>query len=150
MAQRGRRAWRNPKALEADIEAYFQDCEEKGRPLTMQGLALWLGVERATVSYYTTGKRGPEFRTVFARALDRVRVWTVEQLYNPATHKGAAFVLERNFGYGGRGAEPPLLEDDAIDAAPAVPQIAVIPPDPSRDRLATVRWEPDAEGDSDQ
>ena len=44
MAGKGNpRRWRSAKALQAAVDAYFEECSEKGRVPSVAGLALALG-----------------------------------------------------------------------------------------------------------
>lgn len=68
--------FKNPKALQDKIDAYFQDVKDGNQTCTIMGLCLWLDVDRTVFWRYAQGQ-DEEVRTsllcnICARARDRV------------------------------------------------------------------------------
>ena len=103
--------WTDPAQLEADIQAYFDECEEgrevteltkrgevvtytKQRPPTLEGLADNLGTTGSTLRRYA---KRDEFYPIISRARNRIyRSWIergIDGSYNP---KIVALVLAAN------------------------------------------------------
>ncbi|WP_333664712.1 terminase small subunit [Desulfobacter postgatei] len=90
--------WPDPEALDIAIAEYFADCDERGAPYTIPGLAYSLGFidRRALIAY--AGR--PEFSDTIKRARARIERQRVENLVagNGST-PGQIFDLKNNFGY---------------------------------------------------
>ena len=90
-------AFNSPEEMQEKIDAYFAECKEEDRPLTMSGLAYALDVDRKTIVNYE--KKHKYFRTV-QRARQRVELYSEEQLFrNQGTVNGVKFSLTNNFGW---------------------------------------------------
>ena len=89
--------YKRQEELKKGIDAYFDMCDEKGRPYTMSGLAFSLGVDRVTLINY--GKRDLFF-TLVNDAKQRVQAQLEE---NALMGKGNAvftiFNLKNNYGW---------------------------------------------------
>lgn len=115
--------------LNRAINAYFKSCEEtwtaKGeKPPTITGLAIALGfstrkqltdfgkrveaIEQKLEEATTPEERNElairlekerELNEAIISAKTRVEAWNQEHLYNNVTYRGAAWTLERNFGF---------------------------------------------------
>ena len=89
--------YKTQEQLQEGIDAYFSKCDEDGRPYTMSGLALSLGIDRVTLINY--GK-SDLFFTLVKEAKDRVQAQLEE---NALLGKGNAtftiFNLKNNYGW---------------------------------------------------
>ncbi len=86
------------KDLEQAIDAFFKDCDKKGRPYTVTGLALALDTTRETLlDYEKNNPKLAEFSDAIKRAKLRVQNYAEIQLFgrNPT---GPIFAL-KNFGW---------------------------------------------------
>ena len=82
--------------MENRIELYFAECEGKGRPYTMSGLALALGTTRSLLLRYEY-KAG--FDRVIERAKEKVQNYAEEMLFSSKQVAGIIFNLKNNFGW---------------------------------------------------
>jgi hypothetical protein len=148
MAERGRLAFSSAEELQAAVDQYFDSClvigevdEESGdlpafkilRPPTLVGLSAALGINRRTLLRY--GDKG-ELSHVVSRARERVEEFAEMMLYSKEGHRGAAFTLAVNFGWGREDDDGP---DDLNGESPRVQRIL-----PPRELPAPVMFE---EGD---
>lgn len=89
--------YKTREQLQKGIDKYFKDCDEKGKPYTMSGLAYSLGIDRVTLINY--GKNDLFF-TLIKEAKDRVQAQLEE---NALMGKGNAtftiFNLKNNYGW---------------------------------------------------
>lgn len=89
--------YKTEEELAKGIEAYFNMCDEKEKPYTISGLALSLGIDRATLVRY--GDRDL-FATQIKNAKQRVQAQLEE---NALTGKGnptfTIFNLKNNYGW---------------------------------------------------
>ncbi len=88
----------SPEELQAKIDEYFHSFDEGGinrdKPITITGLALWLGTYRDVLCDY---QEKDEFSNTIKTAKLRVEQYAEERLYSgPAT--GPIFAL-KNFGW---------------------------------------------------
>lgn len=81
--------------LEQKIKKYFEECEEKGKPLTMSGLAYSLDMDRKTLLNYSKDEK---FFPTVKKAKDRVEVYAEERLFFPNA-TGVIFNLKNNFNW---------------------------------------------------
>lgn len=83
--------------MQAQIEAYFEECDERKMPYTVSGLARALNTNRMTLHNY--GKK-EEFSDVIEDAKARIEQSLEENMllgrYNAAT---AIFNLKNNYGW---------------------------------------------------
>jgi hypothetical protein len=87
--------YETPELLQADIDAYFEMCDEKDKPYTMSGLAIALDVDRKTITNYANRE---EFFPTIKRARNKVENYLEEKLFgNNVT--GVIFNLKNNFGW---------------------------------------------------
>jgi len=80
------------KLLRAEVDKYFERCEEEGGPPTPSGLALALGVRTSALS---DERLSPEQRRVLDRAMQRIEANTMEIMLTRGGVKGIENVLER-------------------------------------------------------
>lgn len=89
--------FKNAEELEKRIELYMQRCCERERPITMSGLASYLGVSRQTLVNYSYKD---EFVDTIKKARDMVQADMEERalcgLSNPTF---SIFSLKNNFGW---------------------------------------------------
>lgn len=80
------------------IVAYFAECEESKRPLTITGLALALGTDRDTLLDYQT-KRGDAFSDTIKNAKLVCQNYAEEELFRKGHQvAGVIFNLKNNYG----------------------------------------------------
>lgn len=85
----------NKEMLEAQIEAYFQDCDKRKVAYTMSGLAYYLGTTRAVILDYSAKE---EYGEIIARARSRCERFVEEMLLSGKNPIGAIFNLKNNYG----------------------------------------------------
>lgn len=89
--------YKNKEEIDQAIKAYFERCEETGKPLTMSGLAVWLDMDRRSLVNY--GNR-EEFFPSIKRARAMIEASTEERmLMNELNVTGAIFSLKNNYGW---------------------------------------------------
>lgn len=89
--------YKNKEEIDQAIRAYFERCEESGKPLTMSGLAVWLDMDRRSLVNY--GNR-EEFFPSIKRARAMIEASTEERmLMNELNVTGAIFSLKNNYGW---------------------------------------------------
>ena len=89
--------YKNVKAMQSDIDNYFKDCDENGRPYTVSGLAYALGTNRQTLLNY---EEKEEFFDTIKRAKARIELFNEELLYNKdVSTTGVIFNLKNNYGW---------------------------------------------------
>ena len=85
------------KALQKDIDKYFADCDESGKPYTVSGLAYALGTSRRTLLNYE--EREEYFHTI-KRAKDKIECYNEELLYSKdVSTTGVIFNLKNNYDW---------------------------------------------------
>ena len=88
--------FKSVEALEEMIEGYFCDCDEKGRPYTVSGLAVFLDCDRQTLLNYEKKK---EFFGTLSRAKTAIEAYAEECLFTARNTTGIQFNLKNNFGW---------------------------------------------------
>ena len=89
--------YKSVKAMQSDIDNYFKDCDENGRPYTVSGLAYALGTNRQTLLNY---EEKEEFFDTIKRAKARIELFNEELLYNKdVSTTGVIFNLKNNYGW---------------------------------------------------
>ena len=103
------------KQVEALIDEYFKECDERGAPYTLIGLSNKLDINRSTLYRYKdykacsnddiqgydslVDKTKAELCTIITRAVEHIEQYTVERLFDKDSYKGAQFLLACNYGY---------------------------------------------------
>lgn len=87
--------YKKKEELQEKIDSYFEECEKKGKPLTITGLALALGFNSRQALLNYQGKK--EFNDTITRAKARVEQYAEERLFDKAGANGAKFSLSNNF-----------------------------------------------------
>ena len=87
----------NPDEMQADINKYFEECEEKGKPKTVMGLVLALNMKsRSTLcDYERDGEFADTVKTAKAIVVDEVE----QRLLSGGNAGGAIFWLKNNGDY---------------------------------------------------
>lgn len=89
----------SPEALQAQVDAYFESFKAGGenerKPVTITGLALWLGTYRDVLCDY---QLKDEYSNTIKTAKLRAEQYAEEQLYIGKSATGPIFAL-KNFGW---------------------------------------------------
>lgn len=80
--------------LDQAILGYFQDCQEKNRPLTLAGLANALDVDRKTLLNYSHNE---EFFPSIKKAKSLCEQYAEEMLFQGKNVAGVIFNLKNNY-----------------------------------------------------
>ena len=83
----------NLQDLENGIDRYFSDCDEKGKPYTMSGLALSLNIDVKTLTNY--GQKEDYFPAIH-RARQKCIAYAEDRLFDKDGVQGAKFSLTNN------------------------------------------------------
>lgn len=90
-------AFNNVEELEEKIEAYYERCEVKEKPLTLSGLAVWIGIDRKTL--YNYSKKEAYFPTI-KKAKDKIQADMEERALNGDSNATfSIFSFKNNFGW---------------------------------------------------
>ena len=83
--------------LQEDINKYFAECDENGKPYTVSGLAYALGTNRQTLINYEDKK---EFVDTIKSAKAKIERFNEEMLYSKdVSTTGVIFNLKNNYGW---------------------------------------------------
>ena len=85
------------EVMQRDIDNYFDECNKKGKPYTVSGLAYALHTNRQTLINYEAKE---EFFDTIKRAKEKIEAYNEEMLYRkdvPTT--GVIFNLKNNYGW---------------------------------------------------
>lgn len=89
--------FKSVEELETSITNYFDDCAEKGKPLTVSGLAVALGTNRQTLLNYE-GK--PKYVDTIKKAKAVIEAFNEELLYSKDVPTiGVIFNLKNNYNW---------------------------------------------------
>ena len=104
MAGKGNpRRWRSAKALQAAVDAYFEECSENGRVPSVAGLALALGfMSRQALARYTDRmheENNDDYVVIITSAKTRIEEANIQLAYNKEASAGARFMLQNGFNY---------------------------------------------------
>lgn len=103
--------FKSPEELETKIQAYFDMCEEKNKPLTYAGLAFGLGIDRQTL--YNYAERDKFFDSI-KKARDRVTAY-IEEWAMEKGNAGTIFLM-KNYGYTDRQEVDTTIKGNFSDA----------------------------------
>lgn len=100
MAGKGNpRKYKNVEELQKGIDAYFEECDAKGEPYTVTGLALALDIDRSTLLRYEK-EFEEDYRVTVKKAKTKVEnnieKFSMMGKYNPTM---SIFNLKNNFGW---------------------------------------------------
>lgn len=87
--------YKTKEEMQEKIDAYFEECERKKKPLTITGLALALGFNSRQALLNYQGRK--EFNDTVTRAKARVEQFAEESLFYQGSANGAKFSLANNF-----------------------------------------------------
>lgn len=91
------RAFKNVKELEEMIIKYYERCELKEKPLTLSGLAVFIGIDRKTL--YNYGEKDEFFPTIKI-AKDIIQADMEERaLSGDSNATFSIFALKNNYGW---------------------------------------------------
>lgn len=85
------------EALKEKIDAYFAHCEEKEKPLTVSGLAVFLDCDRLTIINYSN--KDEEFFNTIKKAKQMIEAYAAESLHTKSSVAGIIFSLKNNYGW---------------------------------------------------
>ena len=88
--------FKSAEELQSAILAYFQNCAENKRPLTVTGLALALDTSRETLINY---EKKEEYFDTIQRAKLTIQNYVEEYLFTGKNIAGAIFNLVNNYGW---------------------------------------------------
>lgn len=83
-------------ALKKRVDSYFKKCDDEQMPYTMSGLALALGVSRATLKNYETVEYYG-FGNIIEMAKTKIENYMEKRLFDKKQCVGAIFALKNNF-----------------------------------------------------
>ncbi len=90
------RKFSSPEEIQKKIDDFFLDCEKRGKPITITGLALALDTTRETLMDYEYS-RGDDFSDAVKKAKLKVQRYAEEQLFEKGG-SGPIFAL-KNHGW---------------------------------------------------
>lgn len=89
--------YNNVEDMQIDIEQYFAECDENGKPYTVSGLAYALGTTRRTLLDY---QEKNEFSHTIKEAKAKIERFNEEMLYSrDVSTTGVIFNLKNNYGW---------------------------------------------------
>lgn len=89
--------YKNVEDMQIDIEQYFAECDENGKPYTVSGLAYALGTTRRTLLDY---QEKDEFSHTIKEAKAKIERFNEEMLYSrDVSTTGVIFNLKNNYGW---------------------------------------------------
>jgi hypothetical protein len=96
--------FKTAKALQEKIDAFFEDCEKKQKPLTITGLALALDTTRETLLEYEgevegREKKDPAYADTIKKAKLMCQNFAEQFLFSGRQVAGAIFNLKNNYGW---------------------------------------------------
>lgn len=113
----------NPKEVEKRIFEYFQICGENDMKPSMAGMALAIGVDRATLWSWSVGNtRGDTHYDTIKKAVQMLDAQMVDYMQNGKINPvSGIFLMKNNFGYKDQQEvvvkpEAPLGEQRDVDA----------------------------------
>ena len=78
------------------IDKYFIECDEKGKPYTMSGLAYALDMDRKSLLNYSKDEK---FLPTIKKAKLKIEQQLEESLYRLGNNSGIIFNLKNNYGW---------------------------------------------------
>lgn len=91
--------YKTPEELEQRISEYLIGCKKESRPLTVSGLATYLGLTTKTLRNYEKNYPGTEYAEIISIAKQMIETYTEESLFDNRSCSGAKFSLQNNFGW---------------------------------------------------
>lgn len=110
--------YKTQEQLQEGIDAYFAKCDVDGRPYTMSGLALALGLDRKTLVNYSERDL---FSTQIKNAKAKVEEQLEESLYRLGNNSGIIFNLKNNYGWADK-TEQVVTQENRINIINTLPE----------------------------
>jgi hypothetical protein len=88
------RKFQTVEELEERIQAYWDYCDDNEKPVTMSGLAFFIGCDRRTLTNYANSDL---FFPTIKKARDRVEFCNEELLLSGKATAGVIFSLKNNY-----------------------------------------------------
>ena len=89
--------FKNAEELQLKIDEYFELCNEKRRPYTISGLAIFLDITTSTLRNYEKVYGTTDYAEIISKAKQRIEEFAECSLYDNRKTAGAKYVLENNF-----------------------------------------------------
>lgn len=119
-------AYATPYRLRKACNDYFDFCDLNGKPYTIPGLALHLGLRTGNVMGYKYGMQYPEYQRVIDYALQKIESSTCETLYSRnGSTRGIEFLMQNTQGYVQKTENKTSLEVSEADKIKALPDAEV-------------------------
>ncbi len=91
---------RNPEQVSERIRYYFQNCLDRDIRPTVEGISLYLGIDRDQFYKMRNGDPNKEVTQLYLKAFQMINQLTVDLMQsNQANVVGSIFLLKNNFGY---------------------------------------------------
>lgn len=84
------------EVMQKKIDAYFQECDEKGKPYIITGLALALDMSRQDLINYS---KDAVFFDTIKKAKQKCEAYAEEQLYLGKNTAGIIFNMKNNYNW---------------------------------------------------
>ncbi len=99
--------FQTPRLLERKCKRYFAECDKKGLPYTISGLALYLDTSRGVLLTYENEETAStltdyekiKYSSILKRARTRIEAYAEAKLFGTAQCIGSIFWLKNNAGY---------------------------------------------------
>lgn len=89
--------YESPEVMQKDIDKYFADCDEQGKPYTVSGLAYALDTTRRTLLDY---EEKDNFSHTIKKAKAKIEAYNEELLYSKDVPTvGVIFNLKNNYNW---------------------------------------------------
>ena len=82
--------------MQKKIDAYFEECDAKGKPYTICGLALAVDMDRRSLLNYS---EDDEFFLTIKKAKQKCEAYAEEQLYLGKNTAGVIFNMKNNYNW---------------------------------------------------
>lgn len=91
---------KDPNSVSERIRYYFQNCVDRDIKPTVEGVSLYLGIDRAQFYNLRNGDPNKEVTQIYLKAFQMINQLTVDFMQsNQANVVGSIFLLKNNFGY---------------------------------------------------
>jgi hypothetical protein len=92
--------FKSVEEMQEKIDRYFAECDEKGKPYTITGLALALDTTRELLLRYEEDENRPAFRDTVKKAKQKCQAYAEEQLFaGKGNVAGVIFNMKNNYGW---------------------------------------------------
>lgn len=92
--------YETPEQLQAKIDEYYNDCEINELPLTTEGLAYFLDVDRVTLLRYEKSESHKDFSHTIIKAKNKILKYKMENAIMGKSNTAIAiFDLKNNYNY---------------------------------------------------